>query len=349
MKISYTSPFNDKEIVTGGQMYDKDLTNIVSNKTPHSVEFLHLDAAKLSNNLILAPFSYLFKTLKDKNTDIYLFNSAFFMRFLLLPFFIRKIKKKHAIAVHHHFMHRQFSGLKKLIYRHFEWSFLNQMDKIIIASPYVYDELLKVYPKEKLLFYQIPFDAKQKYTPNPVKGNLVYAGTIEYRKGLNFLLEALIELKKRNRDYNLTIIGKVTEKDYYDSIKKLISENDLNVTFTGFLSRDEKDRYMAQADLFVFPSLLEGYGMVLVEAQVYGLPIVSFDNSAMPYNVKNDFTGYAVPTGNALAFADAIEKIVEDRLLREKLSEGAYKNLEAQNSFKKFEDDIISSFNNLSF
>lgn len=350
MKISYTLPnVRRKELVTGGHFYDKMLTDEIANKTSHTINNLALNIGKWDKNLIIAPFLYLLKGLKERHTDIYIFNSVIFMRFMLLPFFLRKVRNKKLMAVHHHFMYRQLKGLKKWIYKTFEWNFLNQMDKIIVPSPYVYSDLQKVYPKDKLILLRIPFENEAKFTSIPIKGHLTFAGTIEYRKGLIFLLKALQILKERGKNYSLTIIGKVTEPKYYDSLKEYIEKYDLDVKFTGFISREEKDQYLAQSDVFVFPSLLEGYGMALVEAQVYGLPIVSFDNSAMPFNVKNDINGYTVPTFDIEAYADAIEKIVENRDLREKFSKGALENIKNQNTPDKFGKQIAEQFENLKF
>lgn len=349
MKISYITRLKNKEQVTGAHFYDNQLIKIVGEGTSHEVKDLSFNIGKWDKNLAIAPFLYIGQAAKEKDTDIFVFNSISFMRFMFLPFFIKYFKKKKTIVIHHHFMHRQLKGLRRKIYKTFEWNFLKQMDKIVVASPYVYDDLKNIFPKEKLMLFQIPFENSPLYKSDPIKGNLTYMGTIEYRKGLTFLIQALILLKKRGKEYPLTIIGKVFEPAYYERIKQEIEKNNLNVKFTGFLSKEEKEKILSQTDVFVFPSLLEGYGMVLVEAQTYGLPIVSFDNSAMPYNVKNNINGFTVPTGNVELFADAIEKTIEDRELRNRLSIGALENLKSQNTFPQFEKEIIEEFNDLKF
>lgn len=347
MIISFISPFEFETAYTGGQIYDYKFIDIIDKKTPHSVNKKTLATSVSKKYPFLAPFAYLKESLKDKSSDLVISNSAFYMRFMLLPFFLKKLGKKKMMTIHHHFMYRQFKGFKRWSYKFFEWRFLKSMDKIVVASPYVYNELKNKIGEEKLLFYRIPFQTEPKTDLQPTKGNLTFTGTIEERKGLHLLLDSIVELKKRGRNYPLTIMGKVIEPLYFDRLKKTIEENGLDVRFTGFLSRKEMDKILSESDVFVFPSLLEGYGMVLIEAQVYGLPIVSFDNSAMPYNVKNDNNGFAVKTGDSKAFADAVEKIVEDREIRERLSKGAYQNLKSQNTEAKFESAIIRDFNQM--
>lgn len=343
MKIAYITPYKIEKIVTGGEIYDRDLLTLINDKTSNSICLIDYTVNK-HIPLLLTPLLYLFKAWKNRDYDVAIINSVFFMRFAFIPVLLKKALGKKAISVHHLFMYEQFKGIKRKIYRFFEWNFLKQMDKIIVPSPYIYEQLTKKIPEKKLSFHLIPFDRKALYPANPLKGNLTYMATIEPRKGLIHLIKALQILKGKGKNYKLKVIGKVVDKKYYDNIQKIIYENNLDVVFTGYLEKEEKDKILASTDVFVFPSLLEGYGMVIVEAQVYGLPIVAFNNSSIPYNVKNDINGYTVTTGDENAYAEAIERIVEDRVLRAKLSLGALENLKNQNTRKDFEESIKKIF-----
>lgn len=344
MKIHYLSLYSNWELTTGGQIYDHKLLTCLDKFDGIETLRIGIELSNSGSFLFFTPLLYPFKIFKVTPCDIAVFNSSYFMRFMLVPLFFKFLKKGKMVGIHHHFMHEQFKGLKRKIYRFFEWKFLKQMDSIILASPYVFDLVAQKINSNKLKLLQIPFDPTPLYSPNPIKGHLTFMGTVEYRKGLKFLIESLIKLKQRGQNYPLTIIGRIIETQYYESLKKSIEEHKLNVRFTGFLGKDEKEKILSETDVFVFPSLLEGYGMALVEAQVYGIPVVSFDNSAMPYNVKNDINGYTVKNEDTTEFANAIEKIVENRDLRERLSKGAFDNLKNQNTQEKFEEDIINYF-----
>ena len=347
MNISFVTRLKNREKVTGAHFYDNLLIETLGKDTIHNLKEISINIGQWENNLAIAPLLYLGKISKEKNTDIFIFNSISFLRFMLLPFYIKFFKRKKIYAIHHHFMHRQLKGFKRKFYETFEKGFLKQMDKIILASPYVYDDLLKSFPPDKLMLFKIPFDKTAIYPSSPIKGNLTFTGTIEYRKGLYYLLQALVLLKERGKEYPLTIIGKVIEQPYYENLLKIIETHNLQVKFTGFISKEEIGKIFSHTDVFVFPSLLEGYGMALIEAQMYGLPIVSFDNSAMPYNVKNDINGFLVPTENITEYANAIEKIIEDRQLRERLSKGALENMASQNTLIDFRKEVVKEFNNL--
>lgn len=344
MKIGFVSPFPFTDIVTGGQIFDNNFLNIIEKDTSHDVIRKSLHSPIAAKIPPLAPTVYLLNSFKDLESDIIVTNSAHYMRLMLLPPFLRRWKKKKIYTIHHHFMYRQFSGLKRRIYKYFEWKWLRSMDTIICASPYVYDELTTSLPDKNIEHFQTPFEIAPKLDSHPIPSSLTFTGTIEPRKGLIYLIKALAMLKNQGFEYPLTIVGKITDRNYYNNLLEIISANSLNVTFTGFISNDEVERILSSTDVFVFPSLLEGYGRSIIEAQVYGLPIVSFDNSAMPYNVKNGENGFTVPTGDFEKFAEAIRLIVENRELRNKFSEGAIKNIENQHTQETFRQEIIRYF-----
>ena len=169
-------------------------------------------------------------------------------------------------------------------------------------------------------------------------------GTIEERKGLHTLLPALKYLKEENVEYKMNIVGEQADKRYFDNLLEYIKKHELNVEFIGFQGKEGKREIFSKTDIFVFPSLLEGFGMVLVEAQTFGLPIVTFNNSAMPYTVKNNENGILVPTGDSLELGKAVAKLIQDRGLRDRLSASAYENVNLQNDQSDFENSILSFF-----
>ena len=82
--------------------------------------------------------------------------------------------------------------------------------------------------------------------------------------------------------------------------------------------------------------------MVICESMVNGLPVVCFDNSAMPYTVKDGVNGLLVPDGDDAAMADAIGRVVADRDLRRRLSEGALATVETFMTRERFRQAAIN-------
>lgn len=315
--------WNDK-CITGGQFYEDNMFRCMGNQSGIDIERFGINRKTSIWNKIVAPLLNLYYLNKCKKRDLIIFNSSAAWYFIPLTFLLRLTTKTKILIIHHHFLHMEFSGMKKFLYKNIENTFLKLADHIITVSPYIKDLCKEKYPNKSIKCWPIPFSTKTIHFDLKRKGELVYVGTIEQRKGLIYLIESLALLKNKGKNFHLNIIGKSKDEDYCNNLKKIILENDLNVNFHGFIPQEEKEQILKTSQLFVFPSLLEGYGMVLREAMAYGLPIVCFNNSAMPYLIKNGKNGLLVENKNSEKFASAISNIIENNEMRKSLSQGAY-------------------------
>lgn len=137
-------------------------------------------------------------------------------------------------------------------------------------------------------------------------------------KGQQLLINAMPDILSKNPQVHLLLVGDGPDKEYFSElIKKLnISKS---VTLTGFVKNT--DDYYRQMDIFVFPTIwpLEGFGLVMVEAMDYGLPIIAHNSGPVPEIVKNKNSGLLVPLDNRKALIYAIHSLVNDQALRERL------------------------------
>lgn len=305
------------EGVTGGQVYDKMFIESLRKDERFHVDFL-LDKDLCTTKKYLYSFAYIFKLNKCRKYDYILTNSRLYTRLFALFLLLRLFRVK-TYSIHHHFNFEGEVGFKRFIHKNLELLFLRRSTATIIPSPYVKDRFGVLLPNSKIIY--VPLGVKKAaakdITPRDIKEelNMLYVGTIERRKGLLYLIESLKLFSNRNKAYKCHIVGKVFEEDYKAEIDRKIKEYNLadNIIFHGRLSNQELDDIYSNADMFVFPSMLEGYGMVLLEAMSYSLPIVAFDNSAMPYTVKTGETGILIENKNIEKFAEAIQKFAEDK------------------------------------
>lgn len=310
------------KVITGGHVYEDNLFRWLK-EDGVEIDRRSADAGMSRMLKLFYPLVHLRLLRHMRDYDLIVFNSVCAPYFLPLLWALRLTTRKKTVAIHHHFMNNEFKGLKHYFYRFWEHTFLKSAHVILTPSPYILSLCQQHFPRKKAICLPIPFTTDEILNARPQKGALVYVGTVEPRKGLVYLIEALTELKKRGHDYTLTIIGKTIDAGYKTTLDRMITDADIKVRFTGFIDMDEKKEILSAADVFVFPSMLEGYGMVLCEAMACGLPVVCFDNSAMPFTVHSGDNGILVPNKDSMQFADAVERIVEDRTLREKLSKGA--------------------------
>ena len=95
------------------------------------------------------------------------------------------------------------------------------------------------------------------------------------------------------------------------------------VTLTGRVSREELVRLYNQAQVFVSPSLYEGFGLPAAEAMACGAPLVATTAGAFPEVVEQGVSGLLVPPGDAGALAGAIQRVLDDSELQERLGRAA--------------------------
>ncbi len=133
-------------------------------------------------------------------------------------------------------------------------------------------------------------------------------------KGQKYLVEAAALLRDRGLDFRVAIAGK---GELQDQLMGLVRKLDLDdyVEFTGFV--ENMKSFYAGLDVFCLPSLWEGFGYALVEAMTMEKPVVGFDISSNPEVVEDGKTGILVEPGNVQELADALEKMILDRKLRE--------------------------------
>ena len=117
-------------------------------------------------------------------------------------------------------------------------------------------------------------------------------------------------------------------------IKKYKLDN--NVIFHGRVDDEIKETLLSNASMFVFPTLNEGFGMVIIEAMGHGLPVVAFNNSAIPYTVKDNWNGVLVNNKDSLDLANKIAELINNKQLLKKLGDNAYKTYQQSNTIEGF-------------
>ncbi len=123
---------------------------------------------------------------------------------------------------------------------------------------------------------------------------ILAVGSIEPRKNLITLIKAYHILKERGFTKKLLLIGRPAwgNSSLYSLVKTLGLTNEIE--FTGYISDEELIEYYTYADLFVFPSLYEGFGLPPLEAMACGTPVLSSDAASLP-EVLGDACEYASP------------------------------------------------------
>jgi len=121
------------------------------------------------------------------------------------------------------------------------------------------------------------------FTEKGQKQELYLIGTISKlnkRKRIDLLIESYLEANIPNSQ--LLIGGTGNRMDYL----KKVANGDSRVKFLGFISDEDLNKFYNSLDVFVFPTMMEGYGLLIVEAMVCSLPVITLEDALIPNDLK---------------------------------------------------------------
>ena len=146
---------------------------------------------------------------------------------------------------------------------------------------------------------------------------ILYLGTIEPRKNLPVLIKSYKQLADDGTDYKLVLVGKYGWM--YQEVLDLIDDMDLQdmVYLTGYVSQEDLPVVYNLASLFVYPTIYEGFGLPALEAMACGIPVIT-TRVASPPEIVGD-AGLLIPVNDTAALYKAMNQVLEDTALREKL------------------------------
>jgi len=190
-----------------------------------------------------------------------------------------------------------------------EW---HSATRVLVNSEWSRDALVRQgVPESKLIVVPLAYEASSPSERVPrarsQRLQVLWVGSVNLRKGIQYLIEAARQLHQNNVPVDLTVAGPV-----------MISERAVkiappNVTFLGRVTRERTEELYRQADVFVLPTVSDGFAIVQLEAMAQGLPVITTPNCARV--VENGRNGLLMPAGDGAALADALTRMSENREL----------------------------------
>ncbi|MBV8980216.1 MAG: glycosyltransferase family 4 protein [Acidimicrobiia bacterium] len=154
---------------------------------------------------------------------------------------------------------------------------------------------------------------------------ILFVGFLIESKGIFTLLDGAAELHKRGLDFEVWLMGEFESDGLRDRFLAAARDAGIadRVIHLGIRTGDAKFQTYADADIFCFPSHFdsETFGVVLLEAMEFSLPVVTTRWRGIPSVVAEDETALLVPIKDGVALADALQRLLEDPALRDKLGE----------------------------
>lgn len=188
---------------------------------------------------------------------------------------------------------------------------LKHTAQVIVPSPHTEGVLVKEFGADpRAITVALPgFDRPKRTDARTDPPLILSVGLLAPRKGHDVLLDALSDI--RDLSWTASIVGKAYDPAFADALQKQCADLRLSdrVTFTGELGNAALHTKFQAASIFALATRYEGYGMVLSEAMLYGLPVVSCHVGAVPETVGD--AGALTPPDDAHAFAAALRDILE--------------------------------------
>jgi len=210
--------------------------------------------------------------------------------------------------------------------------------RIIAVSDNTRKDLMKLYKvpgeKVKVIYegigdnnFQFPISNFQKISNDKIfKPYFLFIGRLEERKNIAGIVEAFEILKRKYKiSQKLILIGKFGFGG--EKIKSKIdsSEYKSDIILTGYVSDEDKFYLMANADVFLFPTFYEGFGLPILEAQSVGAPVVTSNVSSMP-EVSGEGAVLVDPKDSS-AIAEAVYKLISNESYKNDIIEKGYNNI----------------------
>jgi glycosyltransferase involved in cell wall biosynthesis len=168
------------------------------------------------------------------------------------------------------------------------------------------------------------------------KLNIIFVGSFNQRKGISYLLDAVRIVGRQN--VNLTLVG----RGIMDS--RLISfYNYLDIDFKINIPHSELVHEIQKADIMVLPSLVEGFGQVILECMACGTPVITTPNTAGPDIIDEGVDGFIVPIRSSVTIAEKIEWCINHKSEVEEMGKAAAKKA-ALFTWGKFREGIRDAY-----
>ena len=186
-------------------------------------------------------------------------------------------------------------------------SYFNVPEEKIKVIPLAADEKFEVLNNEKINEVKQKFNLKYPF--------ILYVGGLAIHKNIPTLIKAFYKIKKKGIQNKLVIAGEKgwKYKEIFETIDKLNLQKD--VIFTGYVLDEDLPALYNAADLFVYPSLYEGFGLPPLEAMACGCPVITSNTSSLPEVVGD--AGIMIDPHDVDGLADAMHEVLTNDGLRE--------------------------------
>lgn len=232
-----------------------------------------------------------------------------------------------------------------------EWLLTYEATEVIVNSNYMKNEIQRLFglPFDKINVIpnginlsnftgiERDYDFRRQYAMDNEK-IILYVGRLVYEKGVQHLIAAMPKILSNYNDAKLIIAGRGGMMDELRAEASNLGLND-KIYFTGYLNSKQVQKMYKCADVAVFPSTYEPFGIVALEAMLVGVPTVVSDVGGLDEIVTHGVDGMKSYAGNANSIADSVTALLYDHQLATNVSKKAKQKVKDQFNWEKIAQD----------
>ena len=330
------------EELTGGLVWTNKLAEYAKKTHKHTTVIdLSMYSSLLGNSKYLGMFYFLVYFIKKHNFLVFI-DHRLHLRFNLpLLVTLCRGRNRYVTLCHHVLYKTKRNYVRRYIEFISERVFLRNAELVIVPSQRTSVEVERLGISKQRIKVVNPTRvfACNRLPKRSFKRKLLFVGNLEDRKGVDILIKAVT----RVRDFTLDIVGDFKDEKYVKMLRDFVRENGLSgkVVFHGRVDANLMPSFYRDANIFVFPSRYEGYGMVLIEAMCFGLPIVATSIPTTVEIVRHGVNGYVCPMDDVICLARNINRLLDNTRLQKRMS---VFNFKMSRKFRGWDEVIRDTF-----
>lgn len=366
-KILFLSPLPPPHY--GSAMSSEVCLKVLQSSKKFEVKNIKINYARQISDMGKISFSKFFgilqtkikirKTLKKFNPDAVYFMPATYGAALIRDWmFVREIRKRWKGKILFHVRARLLQEVwdKRIGKRILKDMYTNS--RVIVLGKELVPDLKKIVPKKDIFI--LPNAIKNEISSKDLEKamqdrksqknlNILFLSNMDEAKGWPRLMGACKILKEKSIDFNCNFVGQFPSKRSEEKMKNFIFKNNLqeNIKYLGKKTGAEKNNILKKSSILIFPTeyKLETFGRVIIEAMMFGLPVIASGIATIPTTIQDGETGLILKKNTPEEIAEKIIKLQNENL-RQKMGKAARKRFlkeyEMKNYSKKFEAILLS-------
>ena len=221
-----------------------------------------------------------------------------------------------------------------------------RFDCIHTVSEATKNDIQKIGTKKRIHVIPNCIQDEEQVITEPKTNQFVYLGRLVFYKNVEVILQAFKIIIKEFPDAALVIAGDGPHKESLQELTKKLDIND-NITFAGYVTPQQKFTLLAESNALLFPSIIEGFGLVMLESFQQKRPVLVSDIPPMSDIIQNNKTGLIIDPHDENKWAESIIQLIKNPSLSDEMGKAGNQILKAKYNQELFYERLLKMYNDV--